>query len=98
MIDRTQTIKALIENGYAIAIFAPVILLTEAPDSLHIGGLDVHVFHRDLKKPDHDSKPWKTLAGKEKRAQAQSEAEVCLAAAANASDILTAIMEKHTTI
>lgn len=98
MIDISKTIKHLMEEGYSITVCAPVTLLTDDPEPLYIGALDAHVFHKNLKRPDHDAKPWKMASGKEKRSAAQAESEMTLANAAVSGDMLKGIMADHTTI
>lgn len=97
MIDTSKTIRQLLDAGMAIVILTPVTLLTDDPAPLHIGALDVHLFHRTLKKSRHDSKPWKMASGTANIEQAMINSEQTLATAA-AGIVVPKIMAEHTVI
>lgn len=97
MIDTSKTIQQFINEGFAIAVFEPVTLLTDDQTPLHIGGVDVHVLHKSLPKPDHDTKAWKMAVGKDTIAQARTQSEKMLSDAVNTA-VLKSLMAQHTTI
>lgn len=71
MIDTSKTIRKLLDEGYAIAIFDAVVTQTSTP-SKFMPALDVELLHKQLDRDGewHDVKPWKTAVGSENSAAA----------------------------
>lgn len=96
MLDKEKSLNELLREGYAIAVFAPVVIQTSTP-AKYIAALDVKLFHSAVTQSIHDVKPWLTAVGNDNGALALTQSRQFLIDRINDQTCtLKAIMDANT--